>query len=139
MALRALTYASIGTRTTPAPIWPMPASLCAIPVVTNGRIPVSTTLRTSMPQGAPAKSSAGKLRAGFFVTVISYISLLYRTASLTVPPANNVSAGEAANEQPPKPAVSVMALSPISGHASSCLKPGKNKPLGKSDLAVNQS
>jgi malonyl-CoA reductase/3-hydroxypropionate dehydrogenase (NADP+) len=33
--------------------------------------------------------------------------------------------------------LSVMALSPMSGQASSCEKPGKYKPLGRSDLAVN--
>ena len=60
----------------PAPIWPMPASRCAMPVVTTGRMPVSTTLRTSMPHGAPAKSSAGRLIPGFLVTQISYISRL---------------------------------------------------------------
>ena len=57
----------------PAPIWPMPASMCAMPVVTTGRMPVSTTLRTSMPVGAPSKSRLGRDSAGFFVVVTSYI------------------------------------------------------------------
>src|SRR5262245_36650686 len=42
-----------GARVTPAPIWPMPASRCAIPVLMMGRMPVSTTWRTSMQAGVP--------------------------------------------------------------------------------------
>src|SRR4029078_5159161 len=50
---------SRGARTTPAPTWPTPASLCAMPVLMTGAIPVSTTRRMSMPLGTPEKSNAG--------------------------------------------------------------------------------
>ena len=36
----------------PAPIWPIPGSRCAIPVVISGSVPVSSTLRTSIPSGS---------------------------------------------------------------------------------------
>src|SRR5437763_945370 len=50
---------SSDARTRPAPTWPTPASRCAMPVLISGRIPVSTTRRTSIPVGVPRKSSAG--------------------------------------------------------------------------------
>ena len=40
----------------------------------TGAIPVSTTLRTSIPQGTPRKSRLGIGRLGFWLTVISLIS-----------------------------------------------------------------
>src|SRR5262245_43921051 len=42
-----------GARTTPAPICPVPGTLLAMPVLMSGVIPVSTTLRTSIPTGLP--------------------------------------------------------------------------------------
>ena len=46
-AVAALVKHSSGARVMPAPIWPTPARRCAIPV--------STTLRASIPAGFPAK------------------------------------------------------------------------------------
>src|SRR5262245_42490556 len=65
---------AIGARTMPAPIWPTPASRWAIPVVSTGRIPVSTTLRRSMPAGAAAKSRFGSDITGLRAQVTWYIS-----------------------------------------------------------------
>lgn len=59
MCRNAATKGSSGARTIPAPTCPIPACLCAMPVLISGWIPVSTTRRTSIPVGLPRKSSAG--------------------------------------------------------------------------------
>src|SRR4029453_13908550 len=48
-----------GARAMPAPIWPTPGSRWAMPVLITGWVPLSTTRRTSIPVGVPAKPSAG--------------------------------------------------------------------------------
>ena len=50
----------------PAPIWPMPGSRWAMPVLMTGKIPVSTTLRASMPAGVPAKIHRRNVKALFW-------------------------------------------------------------------------
>ena len=80
---------------------------------------VRSTRVASMPVGAPRKSSTGSAYAGFSATVISYISRVVRNASDTVPPTNRTIAGAPAMAKPPSPAVSVIALSPMSPAASS--------------------
>ena len=55
---------SIGAVVMPAPIWPTPAFLCAIPVLMIGSTPESTTSRASIPAGVPPKFSAGSVNAG---------------------------------------------------------------------------
>ena len=57
----------------PAPIWPMPASRCAIPVLITGWTPLSTTRRASMPVGVPAKPSAGIPKSLLRASVIVYM------------------------------------------------------------------
>ena len=52
-------------------------------------------------------------------TVISYISMVARTASCGEPPMKVTIAGAAAMAKPPMPMVSVIVLSPMSGLASS--------------------
>ena len=47
-----------GARVMPAPIWPTPGSLCAMPVLMTGSMPVSTTRRASMPAGVPREDRA---------------------------------------------------------------------------------
>ena len=64
---------SSGGFTRPAPTWPTPGSLCAMPVLMIGRMPVSMTLSRSMPVALPRKLSAGILYAWPSPTVISYI------------------------------------------------------------------
>lgn len=90
-----------------------------MPVLICGRMPVRTTLVTSMPVGAPRKSSTGIAYIGCSPTVISYIRRDAASASDTSPPTKRTIAGAAAIEKPPRPAVSVMAESPMSGLASS--------------------
>jgi hypothetical protein len=90
-----------------------------MPVLICGRIPVRTTRVTSMPVGAPRKSRAGTANVGFSPTVISYMSCEVRTASGTVPPTNRTIAGAPAMTKPPRPMVSVIDESPMSGLASS--------------------
>jgi hypothetical protein len=107
-----------GARVTPAPIWPTPGSLCAMPVLITGSIPVSTTRRASMHAGVPAKSSAGRVKAPFRLRVMCVIASVLASASCGVPPTNLTIAGAAAMAKPPSPAVSVIALSPRSGAAS---------------------
>lgn len=51
----AFSNASIGMRTMPAPTCPTPGRLQATPVSRMGVVPVSTTLRMSMPVGVPRK------------------------------------------------------------------------------------
>src|SRR5437867_4840605 len=110
-----------GARVTPAPICPTPASRCAMPVLMTGRIPVSTTLRASMPAGVPPKLSAGSVNALLRPSVICVIANVLAIASCGVPPTNFTIAGAAAIAKPPTPAVSVIALSPRSGAASAML------------------
>ena len=107
-----------GARVTPAPIWPTPGSLCAMPVLITGRMPVSTTRRASMHAGVPAKSSAGSVKALLRRRVMWVIASVLASASCGVPPTNLTIAGAAAMAKPPTPAVSVIALSPRSGAAS---------------------
>ena len=90
-----------------------------MPVLICGSDPVRTTLRTSMPVGVPRKPSIGIWNAGFSASVISYIGSVVASASATVPPTNCTIAGAAAIAKPPRPAVSVIAESPMSGLASS--------------------
>ena len=92
-----------------------------------------------MPVGAPRKSSTGNGYAGFSATVISYISRVVRSASDTVPPTNRTIAGAPAMANPPSPAVSVMAESPMSGLASSGPYPPRNSPSGTAAGPVNHA
>src|SRR6059036_802581 len=115
-----------GARTTPAPIWPVPALRPAMPVLIKGVTPISTTRRTSIPAGAPRSSSVGMRKCGCSAKQISWISLVAAMASRMPPaPTNRATAGEAAMAPPPRPIVSTIALSPMSGLASSAEKPGK--------------
>ena len=77
------------------------------------------------PVAVPSKFSAGIVYPLFFAMVISCICLLYLSASSGVPPTKLMIAGAAAKVKPPSPAVSVIALSPMSGLASSAVNPGK--------------
>jgi len=80
--------------------------------------------RTSIPVGVPRKSSAQPVRRAL-AELISYMSRVYSSASAGVPPTNWTTAGAPPIAKPPRPAVSVMALSPMSGLASPALNPGK--------------
>ena len=64
---------------------------------------------------------------------------MLRASSKPPAPINLVTPGEATIAIPPTPNVSVIALSPISGLASSCEYPVKNKPSGVFTGAVNHS
>ncbi len=92
-----------------------------------------------MPVGAPRKSSTGSGYAGFSATVISYSSRVVRMASTTEPPTNRTIAGAPAIANPPSPAVSVIAESPMSGLASSDPYPPRNSPCGTAAGPVNQA
>ncbi len=86
----------------------------------TGVIPVSTTLRASIPKQAPLKFHVGIAKLGFSPIQISVISLLICNASSNPPvPTNLVTAGAAIIAIPPTPIVSVIAESPISVFASS--------------------
>ena len=63
----------LGARSTPAPTMPMPGSLCAMPVFSRGRMPVSATLRTSIASGVPRKFSGGMVKWWCSATQISYM------------------------------------------------------------------
>ena len=65
------------------------------------------------------------MKWGCSATVISYISRVASRASLGVPLTKVTMAGAAAMAKAPMPAVSVIVLSPMSGLASSALKPEK--------------
>jgi hypothetical protein len=80
-ASSAFTKQASGARTVPAPIWPTPGSREAMPVLMIGVIDVSTTLRISIPSGAPWKSQVGIGRLGLLRTVISAIASLVARAS----------------------------------------------------------
>jgi hypothetical protein len=105
----------------PAPTWPMPASLWAMPVLITGSTPVSATLRASMPAGVPVKSSAGRVKAALRPSVMVIIARVWARACAGVPPTNCTIAGAAAMAKPPRPAVSVIAESPMSAPASARL------------------
>ncbi len=105
----------------PAPTWPMPASRWAMPVLITGAMPVSTTLRMSMPAGVAAKSSCGRVKASLRPMVMCAMRCELATASAAEPPTNCTIAGAAAMAKAPMPAVSVMVLSPMSGLASAAL------------------
>src|SRR5712692_1154165 len=107
-----------GARAMPAPIWPMPASRWAMPVLITGWTPLSTTRRASMAVGVPAKPRAGIPKSALRASVMPYIRCVYPMASSGVPPTKRTMAGAAAMAKPPMPMVSVMALSPRSGLAS---------------------
>src|SRR4029077_17118152 len=62
-----------GGVTRPAPTWPVPAHRPAIPVLICGRMPVRTTLVTSIPHGHPRKSNSGTVNTGCSPRVISYM------------------------------------------------------------------
>ena len=110
---------SAGGVTRPAPTWPTPATLPAIPVLICGRMPVRHTFVTSMPVGVPWNSSTGTAQRGFSPSVISCIRRVVASASGTEPPTNRTIAGAVAIANPPMPDVSVIAESPMSGFASS--------------------
>src|SRR6516165_5337082 len=80
----------------PAPIWPTPAFLWAIPVLMIGSTPESATRRASIPAGVPPKLRAGSVNAGLPPSVIESIRLLFAVASAGVPPTNCTIAGDAA-------------------------------------------
>src|SRR2546427_3838663 len=67
----------------------------------------------------------------------SYTLFVPRTADGTNPPTHATIAGAVAVANPPNPAVSVMALSPMSGFASASENPGNQSPLGTGAGAVN--
>src|SRR6266545_482305 len=105
----------------------------------SGVMPVSTTLRMSMPTGAPRSSRVGIRKCACSPRQISAISSVTAMASCMPPaPTKPATAGEAAMAKPPRPTVSTMALSPRSGLASSGPKPGKYSPWGTLTGAVNQ-
>ena len=103
----------------PAPTCPTPGFRWAIPVLMTGAIPLSTTRRASIAVGVPAKPSAGSANSEFTPSVMPYIARVCATASAGVPPTKRTTAGAPPIAKPPSPAVSVMALSPRSGLASS--------------------
>src|SRR4029078_9692031 len=129
-----------GARATPAPTCPTPGLRCAMPVLIAGWMPVAATLRASMPAGTPCPSSAGMVHFGFLPTVSSPMSRVKASASLARPaPTNPITARASAMAKAPRPMVSMIAESPMSGFASRSLKPGKNNPFGSSTGAVNQA
>ena len=69
--------------------------------------------------------------------MISYISRVRDRASAGVPPTKSVIAGAAAIAKPPRPVVSVIVLSPMSGAASSSSYSGKYRPSTLGAGAVN--
>ena len=88
--------------------------------------------------GAPAKSSVGILKCGLCPSVISLMDWVVASASRIEPsPTNPTTAGEAAMALPPRPRVSRIALSPMSGLASAGVKPGKYIPATTGAGAVN--
>jgi hypothetical protein len=96
------------------------------PGIDGRREPVPTTRRTSIPVGTPAKSIAGIVHAGLGPTAISAIERVKTAASDARPaPIYPTTAGAAAIANAPRPTVSTMAESPMSGLASFSLKPGK--------------
>ena len=64
------------------------------------------------------KSRKGIRKCLCWAHVISYILLVTSRAVWTLPPTHDTMAGAAAIANPPKPAVSVIELSPRSGFAS---------------------
>jgi hypothetical protein len=70
--------------------------------------------------------------------VISYIRAVVRRAYAASPPTRRTIAGAAAIAKPPRPPVSVIAESPMSGLASSGPKSPRNSPSASSAGAVNQ-
>ena len=79
-----------------------------------------------MPVGTPSKSSAGIAHTGFVERVISLMARVKLAALEGAPaPTNPATAGAAAMANPPRPMVSTMVESPMSGFASVSLKPGK--------------
>ncbi len=137
-ASRAFSKHAIGTAVSPAPIWPTPGRRQEMPVLITGVMPVFTTLRMSMPSGVPRKFSVGILKVLFSATVISNMFIVVCTANSGVPPTYCTTAGAPAIASEPRPRVSVIAESPMSGLASSGPKPGKNTPLICGAGAVNQ-
>ena len=106
----------------------------------TGVIPFSTTSLASIPRQIPWKFHVGTVKFGFLSVTISIISLLVRRASSYPPaPTNLVTAGAAIIAIPPTPNVSVIALSPISGQASSASYPVKYSPCGVLTGPVNHS
>ena len=71
-----------------------------------------------MPTGVPRNSSAGTANSGCSASVISYIRRVAASADAAVPPTSLTIAGAAAIANPPRPPVSVIAESPMSGFAS---------------------
>ncbi len=85
----------------------------------TGAIPESTTRRASIPVGVPTNPSGGSAYDGLRASVIRPISRVNSRASEGLPPTKRTIAGAAAIANPPIPNVSVIALSPRSGLASS--------------------
>ena len=71
-----------------------------------------------MPAGVPLKFMAGRVNALFWPSVMWPMDAVFAIASAGVPPTKLTMAGAAAIANPPRPAVSVIALSPRSGAAS---------------------
>ncbi len=115
----ALEKQASGARAIPAPICPTPARRWAMPVLMTGAIPESTTRRASIPVGVPTNPSGGSAYDGLRASVIRPIRRVNSRASAGLPPTKRTIAGAAAIANPPIPNVSVIALSPRSGLASS--------------------
>ena len=91
-----------------------------------GVMEVSTTSRASTPTGLPRSSRAGMRKCGCSPAQISRISAVIAAASAVPPaPRKRATAGAATIANAPRPIVSTIALSPMSGFASSGPKPGK--------------
>ena len=74
-----------------------------MPVLTAGNNPVDTTRVASMPVGAPRKSMDAIWRWGLSASVISYIDVVFSTASDAEPPTKRTMAGAHAITKPPMP------------------------------------
>jgi hypothetical protein len=97
-----------------------------MPVLMTGSIPVATTRRTSIAAGTPMKSRAGIGHSALRAAAISAIWRVQSSASAAEPaPTKPATAGAAAIAKPPRPIVSTIALSPMSGLASASENPGK--------------
>src|ERR1022692_1950959 len=85
----------------PAPTWP--PSLPARPPSMTGVIPVSFTLKMSMPTGEPRKPKYGIRKSGCSATVISYISAFIRPHPLPRPPVVALHPNRGGRGDPAKP------------------------------------
>ena len=78
-----------------------------------------------MPVGVPREAEGGDREARVRAERDPPMARVAARASSALPPTNWTIAGAAAIAKPPRPAVSVMALSPMSGFASASVQPGK--------------